>query len=345
MHTTYSDGSGSYSDIANAALNADLDAIIITDHNVLVGGVEKYFENNGRQLLMLVGEEIHDPYRMPQKNHLLVFGSNRELAAFAPNPQNLINQVKMDGGLCFLAHPDETALPLFNEGDFSWESWEVRGYTGIELWNGLSEFKAVIHNRLQAVFYAFFPEFIARGPEEATLKKWDELTSAGDRVVAIGGTDAHCLKFHLGLLKKTIFPYEFHFRTVNTHLITPGLLSGDLAGDRKMIYDAMRAGHGFIGYDIPSSTRGFRFTAQGRDENGIMGDILHLDGGATLQIHNPGRCECLLLKNGNIVDQWSDRETCTYIASEPGVYRVECYINFLGKRRGWIFSNPIYLRK
>jgi hypothetical protein len=28
----------------------------------------------------------------------------------------------------------------------------------------------------------------------------------------------------------------------------------------------------------------------------------------------------------------------------PGVYRVEAYIEFKGKRRGWIFSNPIYVK-
>ncbi|MHB1120566.1 MAG: hypothetical protein ACYC11_10945, partial [Bellilinea sp.] len=33
-----------------------------------------------------------------------------------------------------------------------------------------------------------------------------------------------------------------------------------------------------------------------------------------------------------------------YITKEPGVYRVESYIRYLGKLRGWIFSNPIYLR-
>ena len=34
MHTTYSDGSGTHADIANAAIKAGLDAVIITDHNV-----------------------------------------------------------------------------------------------------------------------------------------------------------------------------------------------------------------------------------------------------------------------------------------------------------------------
>ena len=31
-------------------------------------------------------------------------------------------------------------------------------------------------------------------------------------------------------------------------------------------------------------------------------------------------------------------------ATEPGVYRVEAWRNYLGRKRGWIFSNPIYVR-
>jgi len=33
----------------------------------------------------------------------------------------------------------------------------------------------------------------------------------------------------------------------------------------------------------------------------------------------------------------------TYIANRPGTYRVEAYISYQGKSRGWIFSNPIFV--
>ncbi|MCC6147430.1 MAG: PHP domain-containing protein [Anaerolineaceae bacterium] len=344
MHTTYSDGRGSHNDIVQAGLKAGLDVAIVTDHNVLVKNREAYFWGNARQLLLLIGEEVHDRVRTPQNNHLLIFGHSRELASFAPDTQNLIDQAKKNGGLTFLAHPYEHALPLFGEGAFGWVNWEVHGFDGIELWNGLSELKAVIKNRLQAVFYAFFPEFIARGPEPETLRKWDELLQNGSKVVAVGGSDAHSLKIHMGPLQKTIFPYDFHFRAINTHILTPTALTGELEKDRQMVLEALGKGHAFIGYDLPSNTKGFRFTVQGKEHTAMQGDTLQLNGGATLQIKLPGRCECVLLKNGKIAEQWFDREVCTYITTEPGVYRVECYLQFLGKRRGWIFSNPIYLQ-
>ena len=83
MHTRYSDGGGSHRDIARAALKCALDAVIVTDHNVLVQGMEDYVTDGPRRVLMLIGEEVHDQVRQPQKNHLLVFGADQEVATYA----------------------------------------------------------------------------------------------------------------------------------------------------------------------------------------------------------------------------------------------------------------------
>jgi hypothetical protein len=45
-----------------------------------------------------------------------------------------------------------------------------------------------------------------------------------------------------------------------------------------------------------------------------------------------------------LVGKSKESQAYTYIATEPGVYRVEVWRNFLGRKRGWIFSNPIYVR-
>ncbi len=91
------------------------------------------------------------------------------------------------------------------------------------------------------------------------------LLSKGQHVVAVGGSDAHARHMSLGPLHRTIFPYEYHFSTINTHVLTPMPLTGNLAEDRKMVFDALAAGHCFIGYDLPAPTRGFSFlgTRQG----------------------------------------------------------------------------------
>ena len=344
MHTRYSDGSGTHKDIAKAALNAGVDVVIVTDHNVLVHGLEGYYREGNRRLLVLIGEEIHDQDRDPQKNHLLAFGAGRELATFADDPQLLINQVRESGGLSFLAHPDDPAAPAFNETDISWVDWSVENYTGIELWNALSELKTVIPSKLHGAFYAYFPAFVARQPIPATLSKWDELLSQGHRVVAIGGSDAHAMHMSMGPLHRIIFPYEFHFRAVNTHVILTGPLTGDSNTDRKLVYDAMGNGRAFIGYDLPASTKGFRFTGQGRDKTVIMGEEIPAKGGVTLQAKVPFPADLRLIKNGQILQKCDRQTACTYITTEPGVYRVEAYKNYLGQKRGWIYSNPIYVR-
>lgn len=345
MHTYYSDGHATHDEIASAAITAGLDAVIVTDHNVWVDGPEDYYrEKNGRALL-LVGEEIHDQARDPQKNHLLVFGAYRELATFAHTPQLLIDNANKASAVSFIAHPDDPDCPIIGETDITWVDWEVRGFTGIELWNGLSEFKTVIKSKLHAIFYAYFPQMIAHGPQPATLARWNKLLAEGRRVVAIGGSDAHNLPARLGPLRRRIFPYAWHFRGVNTHLLLPRPLSGeDAQADGRLILEALRQGHAWVGYDLPYSTRGFRFTALGKEKTAIMGDEIAADGGITFQIRLPVQHACRLLKDGQVLRAFNGRENYTHTVTEPGVYRVEAEIHYYGRPRGWIFSNPIYVR-
>jgi hypothetical protein len=194
------------------------------------------------------------------------------------------------------------------------------------------------------LFYAYFPEAIARGPLPQTLTIWNRLLADGQRIVAVGGSDAHARHMSLGPLHRVIFPYEYHFSAVNTHMLVPTPLLGEIDRDRKMVFDALGAGHCFVGYDLPASTRGFRFSAQGREQNAIMGDEINLDGAVTLQIKLPFPAEIRLIQDGKVI-QTRHGEVLTHMTDQPGVFRVEAYRRYLGRRRGWIFSNPIYVRE
>jgi hypothetical protein len=316
----------------------------VTDHNVLVQGVEGYYRVHRDRVLLLVGQEVHDQDRDPQKNHLLVFNANRDVSTLADDPQTLINGVAEAGGLSFIAHPCDPEAPAFNETDISWEAWEVHGYTGIELWNGLSELKTVIPTKIHGAFYAIFPQFIGHHPIPEVLQRWDDLLAEGQHVVAIGGSDAHALNMHMGPLHRVIFPYAFHFRAVNTHVFISQPLSGDVITDKKMIYEALGAGRCFVGYDLPASTRGFIFKARGLEQSAIMGEEISSRRGVTLQAHLPQPAEIRLIKDGKTIGIWRDSQACAFSVSEPGAYRVEAWRNYLGRKRGWIFSNPIYVR-
>jgi len=162
MHTTYSDGTGSHQAIGEAALQAGIDVVIVTDHNILVHGMDRYYQRGDRKVLLLVGEEVHDQTRQPQKNHLLVFGAEKDMAPYSSKPQRLIDQVGKAGGISFIAHPYDPELKALKEDNISWVDWDVRGFTGIELWNAMSEMKSVVKSKLDGLFYVLFPQAIAR---------------------------------------------------------------------------------------------------------------------------------------------------------------------------------------
>ena len=348
IHTVYSDGAQRHAAIAQAALSAGLDFLITTDHNVWVDGVEGYYDGEaGRRVLLLVGQEAHDVQRRPQGNHCLIFGADTELAHHAGDPQKLIDAANEAGGFCFLAHPFEIAAQLPHQGELeaiNWEDWGVEDYAGLEIWNYMSEFKSHLTGRLTAIRAAYHPERFITGPFADTVNKWDELLSSGRRVSCLGGGDVHANTHTLGPLKRVLFPYEFHFRTLNTHLLTPKPLTGDFEEDKQMVLRALKLGNGWVGYDAAGDTTGFRFSAQGLKRQAIIGQTLKLKRDrATLQVTTPGLAHIQLLCNGEVIAESTNSSRLLHQAEAPGAYRVQVFARYAGQKRGWIYSNPIYL--
>lgn len=339
VHTPYSDGTWYHAEVAQAAAEAGLDLVIVTDHNVWVDEVEGYYDG----VLLLVGEEVHDVQRLPQCNHLLIFGAEDEMAPHPTDSQQLINEVKEKGGLCFLAHPVERSSPLGPElAAIPWDDWEINGYTGIELWNYMSEFKALAQTKLAAIFYAFYPELGTKGPFRHMLHLWDQLLAEGRRVVVIGGADAHGNSYSLGLMRRVVFPYKSLFGGVNTHILLPSTLTRDVAHDKAAIYKALRQGHCFVGYDALGSTRGFRFMARSGSQVVTMGDELRREGALTIQVEVPEPADIRLLCDGRVFGRSQGRQL-DLTTSVPGIFRVEVYRRYRLRQRAWIFSNPIYV--
>ncbi len=342
-HTVYSDGAGTHEAVARAAIDAGLDFVAVTDHNVWVGGMDGYWHLGDQRVLMLTAEEIHDSGRYPQGDHLLVYEAGEEMAPLAPNTQRLLDAVNEQGGFAVLAHPVDPPAKLFEELDLSWVSWEVEGFGGIEIWNFMSEFKTRLGNWPSALLHAYSPARIASGPFPETMKRWDALLKSGRRIVALGNADAHALPYQKGPFRREIFPYEFLFRTVNTHVLTEQPLIGDMEVDRKLLFDSLRTGLCFVGYDLEQPTRGFRFRAQADSGPVQMGDAVSSRFGITLQIKLPARGMIRLLNCGELVREWENAEAAILAVSDPGAYRVEVLRYRNGAMRGWIYSNPIYL--
>jgi hypothetical protein len=340
VHTPYSDGTALHADVARAASRAGLDFVVVTDHNVWVDGVEGYYDD----VLLLVGEELHDVRCQPQANHLLAFGAEAELAPLASDVQALVDGTAEEGGFCYLAHPFELDSSVKRGLEaIPWKAWDVKGYTGIELWNYMSEFKGLLRNRAWAIFYAFFPSIGIRGPYRATLEKWDELLAGGGRIAVIGGADAHGKTYALGPLSRVVFPYDFLFQCVNTHVLTDAPLNGDLPHDKALIYDALRAGRTWVGYDLPASTSGFRFRARSLMKDALMGAELVRTGATVFEVETPQRADIRLIRDGEPIVRSRGRRL-KHTTAQPGVFRVEVYRRYRLERRGWIFSSPIYVK-
>jgi len=185
FHTAHSDGSASFDEVVCAARSAGLDFAVTTDHNLLAPEQEGYHGT----VLMLIGQEVHDNEREPEVNHLLVMGAAHDVAPLRSQPQQLIDVVRSEGGLSFLAHPVEHGSHLFPK-EFPWIDLDVQAYNGIELWNFMSECKAYASSKPVGVLLSFLPQLFVRGPWPETLALWDRL-SARRPIVAIGGSDNH----------------------------------------------------------------------------------------------------------------------------------------------------------
>jgi len=339
LHTVLSDGSGSMEQVVAEARDAGLDFVIPTDHNVFAPEGEGWYGG----VLLLIGEEVNDTERNPEGSHYLALGIREDVASLAGDVQAVIEAVRNQGGLGFLAHPCERPAPLIGMGTYSWLDWPVEGYTGISIWNYMSEFKSYLTSVPRALLAVFFPSLFIRGPFPETLALWDSLLR--DRPVpAIGASDAHATRYRLGPLSAVVFPYKYVFRCVNMHVLLEAPLSGDLEADGQMIYDALGSGHGFVAYDLLGDARGFRFEARATDGRmAIMGDEFPSQGPVSLEVTVPQGGLIRLLRDGQEVAR-SRGTRLAVETQEPGVYRVEVYRRRWFRQRGWIFSNPIYLR-
>lgn len=339
VHSVYSDGEATYQRIATAAAEAKLNFVIVTDHNVRPEGLEGY----RGQTLVLSGEEVHNVRRQPQANHLLVYGVEQDIAPYSfGSTQALVQAVRRRDGICYIAHPIERSSPIEPElAAIPWTNWPPDDIHGIELWNYMSEFKGLLWSKAIAPVFAYMPELGIQGPYRATLRLWDELLSQGYRIAAIGGADAHGKTYRMGPLQRRLFPYEYLFRCVNTHILTKSSLTGEADEDKALIYEALRAGRTWVGYDLPHSTRGFRCLAQSGSASAVPGEELRRLGAITIVITLPAKGEIHLLRDGKVIRR-TVGHSLEYTSVEAGIYRVEVYRRFRGHRVGWIFTSPIY---
>lgn len=320
IHTQYSDGAGTFEEIARIANTQRLDYLAVTDHNTLRPLRE------GKQgwygaTLVLVGCELST-----RGGHYIALNVTEEIDRNRLDTQQIIDEVKRQGGLGFIAHP------FFQKR--RWTDWSVRGFTGIEGYNVAHD--TLDENRLRLVLWTlsvpvepFYLSIIDRPYDP--LRVWDNLQERHPRVVGIGSSDAHEVR----LLGMKFAPYEIMLRLIRTHVLVPSATLTD-AG----VYDALRKGHAYFSIELVAEAEGFTFLASdGKQVLGIMGDEVPLTPDLRLTTWLPAPAQLILFKDGQQVAATTNQSWEVPI-TEPGLYRLEA------ARYGkpWIFSNPIYVR-
>lgn len=159
-HTVYSDGDSTPGDILRTAAATGLDFLAITDHN----GINAYRTGaaaSGPGLPVVVpGTEV-TTYR----GHWNVWGAARWYDFRDPSPSGVeaaMRAAMRDGCFVSVNHPK----PFGPDWDYPWSG----ARHGMEVWNGAWE-------TLNSL----------------ALERWEERLRAGERVVAVGGSDTHRL--------------------------------------------------------------------------------------------------------------------------------------------------------
>ncbi len=348
IHSKFSDGSGTVDEIAKSAEDSGLDFMILTDHNTLKAkdkGYEKWYGDT----MLIVGYEVND---IKNRNHYLVFGLDKVVGTFEKLPDGdmgnrlsaveYVSEIKKKGGIGFLAHPHESRSHLPEHPPYPWTAWDSEDFTGIEIWNHMSEWTEGLNesNKLQRFIH---PLKSIVAPPEITLKKWDELNEKR-KVVAVGGVDAHAHKHNIMGFEFEIFAYKILFKSIRTHvLVDREFEKGSLKNyesDKVQVINALGKGRSFIVNNYYGAGKGFRFVAEYDGLNYTMGDeivfVKSKNKKVIFRTFLPSEAKIRLIHNGKCADELIGLD-CIWDSDETGSYRIEAWKD----NKGWIFSNHI----
>jgi hypothetical protein len=333
-HSTYSDGTGDMEEIGKAANDAGVDFVMMTDHDQMKpveDGQEKW---NGSALI-ICGTEI-----TPDKNHYIVFGDKKlkdvdKLRAL--KPQEVIDAVNAQGWFGFIAHPDHTGTQKFGIPSYKWEDWGVSHFTGIGLWDLMTDWQSQLDREdVTMEVYTEFEDWLS-GPRIETLKRWDLLNAKG-KVVGIGEIDNHKYKKDYNGTMLEIFPYETAFKTVTNHILLDKPLDKDYKKAKKQVLEAVKHGALYVSFDWWDDPTDFSFEIDNGKKIAGMGDTIELGEKTELVASFPQEALLNVYKNGESILEEEGDEILVDL-TEPGAYRVEAMRNDIV----WILSNNIFV--
>ncbi|MDP9238823.1 MAG: CehA/McbA family metallohydrolase [Chloroflexota bacterium] len=157
-HSEHSDGWNTVEEIVRYTRNIGLDYFALTDHNTISHWDELARLNDGAPLL-IAGEEI-----TMYGGHANVWGLDGWIdfrGSDSSKVQQLLEDANRRGSMFSINHPD-SPIP--------WKHPSVRGYQAVEVWNAP---------------WRYF--------NEPALLRWEDHLKRGERMIAVGGSDSHCI--------------------------------------------------------------------------------------------------------------------------------------------------------
>lgn len=369
------DSEATPAEIAAALKKAKCQFICMSDH--YVDGKADYslgWKGDHDGILFIRGFEMDHglmPWGLPDST---VFDAKEEVRAEAKRIREL-------GGVVAYAHCEETKerdwdLPELEAMEiYNIHATMLKHKTEkMVLWKMLATVLTCYNGYADQCFYSLFER-----PDEV-LRRWDDL-NVSRHISGFGGNDTHqnaglkgmytadgnlllsdtghkfeekekggairlnfltrsLLRMVYGPLEpgRQLFRYDLdnYVRSalyVRTHLLAKNLTEPDLV-------DALRAGRGFVSFDMVADGTGFVFMAQGAQNRAVMGESIKMEPGLALKAFSPCKGRFMLLHNGIKVDEQEGREY-DFTPKETGKYRIEVYLNVLGKDQLWLMTNPI----
>ncbi|HEY0426260.1 MAG TPA: hypothetical protein VGC76_00510 [Pyrinomonadaceae bacterium] len=332
---------GSFEELIAGANADNLDFVLMTEHTTDVYDSSALTLNGVYGNTLFVGG--HEANTSSGDRFLLIPGSAESFQDARMETAQFLEKYHAQNKLALVTYPEK------------FQTWDAN-FDGIEVFSlHTNAKKASVFCALFDLIWSYsaYPDatladYLQRPSEN--LQKFDEI-AAGRRITLSAGSDAHSnIGFHLlgddagnKIINLKIDRYWIIFRLVRQHV----LLEKDKPLTRENLLDAIKKGHSFVGFDVLSDTDGFSFTATNGAENKIQGDEIALGEGVKLKASAPQTARFVVFKNGEKVFENGDGSEITFDARTRGAYRVEVYLDSLGRnfdKTPWIISNPIYVK-
>jgi len=288
VHSSRSDGRGTPDEIAQAAAQAGLKFVVITDHGDGTRTPEPPVYRSG--VLCLDAVEIST-----FGGHYIALDMPASPYPLGGEARDVVEDVKRLGGFGIAAHPDSP------KDELRWRDW-LAPFDAIEVVNldtawrqraAETSWRQRFDLGARLLSYPIRPaESIAALIQPSTI--WDRWAALAKRrhLVTLAGADAHA---RVGWRKSEpasadvsapLPSYLTSFETLSVHLRTERALTGDAAVDARMIVRAIRAGHAYSVIDGAASPPSFDFTATNDHGTVHAGDELSAAGPLALRVRS-----------------------------------------------------------